>query len=322
MKIVGFDGAVLDATFSVAATDDGRSSIVYESSGGRAGGPNPRNLQYRQGLNVLLRRLQLLGAVIDEIRVESERTRLLPLDQQRVQIRGRTLPLTLAEVGDVEGLRREISRYGRKVGQSPERAMESGGSSRRLRIFVSGVESDPASLERQIAGQGVDADVAAVEAIVGIAAGRSRATGQGFLVSQAVRKAIEGYAVAWATRHYVSEGWSVNDVGATESYDLDCKRGDEHIHVEVKGTTTVGERIILTPNEVAHALAWYPNTGLFLVSEVAVDQSDTDHPVATGGTARVWSRWSVVEERLSAFGYLYGTEVGDVKQPADWQLVP
>lgn len=136
--------------------------------------------------------------------------------------------------------------------------MESGGSSRRLRIFVSGVESDPASLERQIAGQGVDADVAAVEAIVGIAAGRSRATGQGFLVSQAVRKAIEGYAVAWATRHYVSEGWSVNDVGATESYDLDCKRGEEHIHVEVKGTTTVGERIILTPNEVAHALPGIP----------------------------------------------------------------
>ena len=37
---------------------------------------------------------------------------------------------------------------------------------------------------------------------------------------------------------------------ATESYDLICRRGDEVKHVEVKGTTTDGAEVILTPNEV------------------------------------------------------------------------
>lgn len=153
MKIVDFDGTILDATFSVPPPEDDRLSIVYESSGGRAGGPKPRNLQYRQGLNVLLRRLQLIGVVIDEIRVESERTRLLPVDQQRVQIEGRSFPLPLAVLDDVEDLRREISRYGRKVGQSTERAIQSGGSSRRLRIFISGISLEPRCLNGESPGR-------------------------------------------------------------------------------------------------------------------------------------------------------------------------
>jgi hypothetical protein len=196
MKIVDFDGTVLDATFSIPPAEGDRLSIVYESSGGRAGGPNPRNLEYVRGLNVLLRRLQVLGAVVDEIRVESERTRLLPVDQQRVQIAGRSFPLPLASLGDIEDLRREISRHGRKVGQSPEMAVQSGGSSRRLRIFVSGISLDSETLERRVAGHGADAESEAVEAIVEIAAGRRRGGGQGFLVSQAMRRAVERYAVA------------------------------------------------------------------------------------------------------------------------------
>jgi hypothetical protein len=290
INIVDNDGTVLDATFSVLYGDD-QLSVVYESSGGRAGGPNPRNLQYRRGLNVLLRRLQQLDAVIDEIRVESERTRLLPVDQQRVRIENRSFPLPLAGLGDVEDLRREISRYGRKVGQSPEKAIQSGGSSRRLRIFISGVSLDAQTLERQVAGSGIDAESPAVEAVVEIAAGRARGDGQGFLVSQAVRKAVESYAVAWAMRHYTSQGWTVDDVGLTESYDLDCTRSPDRLHVEVKGTTTRGEKIILTSNEVAHARTWHPNVELFLVSDIEVYESDTDHPVPSGGTARVWSRW-------------------------------
>src|SRR5262249_53699073 len=160
-------------------------SIVFESSGGHEGGPNPRNLQYRQGLNVLLRRMQLMNAVVAEIRVETERTRLLPVEQQRIVIPGRTFPRVLSSVHDVDAFRQEISRYGRKVGQSPELAAEGGGSSRRLRIFLTGVPADQTVLERQLVGQGVEADAGAIATVVGIAAGRSRGGGQGFLVSQA-----------------------------------------------------------------------------------------------------------------------------------------
>src|SRR4051812_24628999 len=56
MKVVDFDGTVLDATFSVQPPEGGVVSVVFESSGGQEGGPNPRNIQYRPGLIVLLRR--------------------------------------------------------------------------------------------------------------------------------------------------------------------------------------------------------------------------------------------------------------------------
>jgi hypothetical protein len=52
VKVIDFDATVLDASFSISKEDAGWS-LVFESSGGRAGGPNPRNLQYRRGLNVL-----------------------------------------------------------------------------------------------------------------------------------------------------------------------------------------------------------------------------------------------------------------------------
>jgi hypothetical protein len=85
VKVIDFDATVLDASFSISKEDVGWS-LVFESSGGRAGGPNPRNLQYRRGLNVLLARLQMIGAVVSEIRVETERTKRLPVDQQRVMV--------------------------------------------------------------------------------------------------------------------------------------------------------------------------------------------------------------------------------------------
>lgn len=101
------------------------------------------------------------------------------------------------------------------------------------------------------------------------------------------------------------------DVGSTESYDLDCERDVEHLHVEVKGTTTMGERIILTPNEVAHAHAWHPNVALFLVSEIEVIGSDVDRPVPSGGKARVWPEWTPDTERLKPIGYFYETGIAD-----------
>jgi hypothetical protein len=66
-----------------------------------------------------------------------------------------------------------------------------------------------------------------------------------------------------AIRYYEAEGWRVADVGAVESFDLRCERDGQEVHVEVKGTTGNGERIILTPNEVAHARVG--DTELFIV---------------------------------------------------------
>ena len=322
MKVVDFDGTVLDATFSVQPPEQGVVSVIFESSGGHESGLNPRNLQSRQGLNVLLRRLQLMNAVVPEIRVETARTRLLPVEQQRIVIPGRPVPVVFSTVEDVDVFRQEISRYARKVGQRPELSAEGGGSSRRLRIFLTGVTTDQAALERQLVGQGADADAAAVSAVVGIAAGRSRGGGQGFLVSQAVRKAVEESAVEWAIRYYRGQGWAVQDVGSSEPYDLRCTRGAEELHVEVKGTTSLGETVILTRNEVLHALEWHPNVDLFVVRDIHIDGRESDHPGASGGVAHVCCNWCPADDGLTPVGYVYATGLGGLALPMSWASVP
>ena len=77
-----------------------------------------------------------------------------------------------------------------------------------------------------------------------------RGRGQGFQLDQEAKVAVEALAMNMATEFY-SQDWDVEDVHGTESYDLICRRGDEVKHVEVKGTTTDGAEVILTPNEVS-----------------------------------------------------------------------
>ena len=46
------------------------------------------------------------------------------------------------------------------------------------------------------------------------------------------------------------QGWVICDRSRNESYDLLCRRGDQRVYTEVKGTTTCGEQIIITHAEV------------------------------------------------------------------------
>ena len=321
MKVVDFDGAILDATFSILPLEAGIISLDYESSGGsHRGAPSHRNHHYRQGLNVLLQRLQSLNAVIPEIRIETGTARFLPVEKQRIVIPNRPFPVALAAVANMDELRQEISRYGREVGQEAAGSSK-GGSSRRLRIFLTGVPTDQAALEWQLAGRGVEVDAAAVATVVNMAAGKSRG-GQGFLLSQAVRKVIEEYAVGWAIRHYETQGWIVQDVGTTESFDLRCTRdGMAERHVEVKGTTGIGETVILTRNEVRHAREWCPNVDLFIVTEICVEGRDSDKPAACGGQARICNNWQLAQESLTSVGYEYFTDLGNKSTLNVWKPV-
>jgi len=87
--------------------------------------------------------------------------------------------------------------------------------------------------------------------------------GQGFQLDQEAKVAVEAFAMNLATEFY-STDWNVEDVHGTKSYDLICRRQGEVKHVEVKGTTTDGMEVILTPNEVKHARE-NPCTALFVV---------------------------------------------------------
>ena len=125
------------------------------------------------------------------------------------------------------------------------------------------------------------------------------------LSSQALRTAIEGYAVSVATKHYCEEGWDVRYVGDHEPFDLHCARGDDYLHVEVKGTTTPGEIVILTPNEVTHVRANHPASELFVVFGIRIALSGDSAPIATGGSTRRMRMWSIDDRDLRPLGFQY-----------------
>ncbi|HEX8864945.1 MAG TPA: DUF3578 domain-containing protein, partial [Lentzea sp.] len=142
-------------------------------------------------------------------------------------------------------------------------------------------------------------------------AGRAR-RGQGFRLSAEQRLAIERRAVAVATLYLTEEGYEVTDVGATESYDLDAWRGEQHLFVEVKGTTTTwadDSEIILTKNEVDLHLREYPNNMLVIVSGIVLDES-VSPPSASGGELDVRRPWKIVPPNLTplTYRYLVGSE--------------
>lgn len=108
--------------------------------------------------------------------------------------------------------------------------------------------------------------------------------GQGFspLLTANDRKAIELQAMQIATAHFEDIGFVVEDVSAKRPYDLRCRRGPEHVDVEVKGTVSAGESVLLTPNEVEHARAAFPNTALAVVRDIALHD---DGSGASGGVS-------------------------------------
>jgi|SRR6185503_7298494 len=64
-------------------------------------------------------------------------------------------------------------------------------------------------------------------------------------------RAVEHRAVTAAIEHFEAAGWTVEDVGDFRPYDLHCTKDGRTLHVEVKGTTSAGEKVILTRNEAS-----------------------------------------------------------------------
>lgn len=130
-----------------------------------------------------------------------------------------------------------------------------------------------------------------------------RGGGQGFQLDQDVKVAVEAHAMNAATEFY-SKDWNVEDVHGTESYDLICRRNDEVKHVEVKGTTTDGTEVILTPNEVRHARE-SPRTALFILSNITVERTNDGTITVGGGERHLYDPWHIDGGTLTPLGYRY-----------------
>lgn len=139
----------------------------------------------------------------------------------------------------------------------------------------------------------------------GSAGGQQQRTAR-YLMDPEMRRALEVFAED-AAIGYFSE-WSVRRVGRLRlGYDLDCRRTDRQLHVEVKGTSTLGEEVFLTPNEVRHQLdGGCPHEhALFVLSEVSVTRQPDGSVLCTGGRSRVMHPWDLQVEALSPTQYAY-----------------
>ncbi len=77
--------------------------------------------------------------------------------------------------------------------------------------------------------------------------------GQGRIQDPERRKKIEDAAQDRLTCHYENLGYEVQDVRYQGPYDAIATRGTETRYLEAKGTTTAGDTVIVTRNEVAWA---------------------------------------------------------------------
>ena len=237
---------------SVAASPAEPAPIYWVARGSyaRRAGEQPRWLP---GLRVALHRYQQLEPPVTLREIRQHKDALLAL-RERIQARASGQPVFFPWIPYQDTLR-SFQSYLVKM---PQQAIS---LFPQLRAMVNRAEAQPS---RFVLPSATEQAKEAVEDAAGKVARRGR--GQGFQLDQEAKVAVEATAMNMATEFY-SKAWDVEDVHGTESYDLICRRGDEVKHVEVKGTTTDGSEVILTPNEVRHAQE-NPSTALFVVSNI------------------------------------------------------
>jgi len=131
---------------------------------------------------------------------------------------------------------------------------------------------------------------------------KTQAKCQGFLFDSKLRSALEQYSMAAATEHFESLGYAVEDHSKNHPYDLLCKRKDERLHVEVKGTQTDGSEVFLTHGEVHFASEHSKTMALFIVHSIVVSQDKT---TLSGGVQVVFHPWKIEQEALKPLSYKY-----------------
>jgi hypothetical protein len=137
----------------------------------------------------------------------------------------------------------------------------------------------------------------------------------GFQSNPAIRKLVETHAMERAKSELETRGYrDFKNTSKRESYDYTCNQNGKQYCVEVKGTQTKGDAVILTRNEVAHANENSDNSIMVIVHDVEVKNGN---PVVTnGGEVDVHENWKLARKDLVALQYLwkvprFNRETGD-----------
>lgn len=126
--------------------------------------------------------------------------------------------------------------------------------------------------------------------------------GQGLQSNVEIRLLIESYAMHVCKKFYVEKGYDVKDVSPTLSYDVLIKKNGVERKVEVKGTQTKGNAIILTRNEVELSRSQGKDMALFLIHSIVMNKKT----VRKGsGVIKIIEPWQVTDDRLIPLSYTY-----------------
>lgn len=134
--------------------------------------------------------------------------------------------------------------------------------------------------------------------------GSGKGRGQGYAADAEVRDAIEKYSMDMAKNYLRRLKYNWTDVSANSPYDLRCGRRDTVLHVEVKGTQSPGEVVLLTRNEVDFARENRPNMALLIVHSLKVVRGN-EGIVVSGGEVRFLTPWDAKQDELEATAYRY-----------------
>ena len=122
---------------------------------------------------------------------------------------------------------------------------------------------------------------------------RAGSSGQGYARDQATKLAVEMHAMGIAIDYYENAGYEVVDTSSNESFDLICAKDHEVLKVEVKGTTSPGQQVLVTANEVKEARLSGIPTDLFIVHSIQVRNA-----IASGGLINKISHWNPSDDSL------------------------
>lgn len=136
-----------------------------------------------------------------------------------------------------------------------------------------------------------------------------RSSGSGYIADPLLRRALERHAVQKASDLY--EGWTVQDVGDRESYDLRVTKDGEEVHVEVKGSSATADAVELTRNEVKHAHG--TATDLVVVDQIEWSRLPNGEIRTNGGRVRRWETWVPKVEHLEPTRYRYRLPESDAE---------
>jgi hypothetical protein len=93
----------------------------------------------------------------------------------------------------------------------------------------------------------------------------------------------------------------VEDHSQGHPYDLRCTRKKERLYVEVKGTQTNGDGIILTAGEVMFARRHKEEMALFLLHSIKVSADGK----LSNGQEKLIVPWDVDEGHLKPISFMY-----------------